>query len=235
MKICIIGNSHVGSLKRAWEPMTHLHDTHEIVFFADRGRGLNEIDISGDVLAPKTKRLQKSLEFTSGGRKFIDPKEYDFFLVYGLNSTAFFIHPKKHYSSAVLEQSTVDHVSASLSIKVVELLRALTNKKIYIGHTPLLACKALDFKVTFPAGYLCGLDIINENVYSKINAKMLQQPLDTIVNGRFTHPNLSTGSKRLSIGDKRDDEHHPENDHGHMNDEFGAKWLSSFLEEISLQ
>lgn len=234
MKICIIGNSHVGALKRAWESMSSFHNAAEIVFFADRGRGLDEIAINGKVLAPKTKRLQKSFEFTSGGKKVIDPIEYDFFLVYGLDSKAFFISPKRYYSEVVLKQASADHVSKTLSFKLVEYIRALSDKNIYLGHAPLPAYKGSDFKVISPEGYLMGLDVINDFVFSDVGAHMIMQPKDTIVSGKYTHPDLSVGSKRLSIGDRLDDEHHPENDHGHMNDKFGAKWLTAFFEKINL-
>lgn len=230
MKICVIGNSHVGALKRAWDSMPDRHQWANINFFAARGRGLEGLVVNDGKLVPETGFLKRSLEFTSGGKQVIDPNEYDILLVYGLHANGLFISPKRHYSVAVLKQAANDHVTGTLSFNIIRKIRELTDKKIFTGHNPLRAFRGKEVKVVEPEAYLFGLEVMNNFVYSSIGSELVAQPLHTIVNGRFTSPLFSQGSKRLSIGDKHDDEHHPENDCGHMNDEFGAEWLSSFLD-----
>ncbi|WP_198036700.1 hypothetical protein [Halomonas sp. GT] len=230
MKICVIGNSHVGALKRAWKSMPDRHSSATITFFASRGKSLEGLVADGGKLIPETEALKKSLEFTSGGKQLIDPDEYDIFLVYGLSARGLFISPKRHYSFAVLKQAAFDHVDGTLSFNLVRKIRELTEKTVFVGHNPLGAFRGVEFKVVEPEAYLFGLEVANDFVYSSIDSELVAQPSYTIVSGRFTHPSFSKGSKRLSIGDKFDDETHPENDYGHMNDEFGAAWLTSFLD-----
>lgn len=232
MKICVIGNSHVGSLKRAWDAMPEHHKTTEIVFFADRAQGMKGMGVDGGKLVPGNERLKKSLEFTSGGEGFIDPEKYDMFLVYGVGARGFFINPSKHYSSAVIDQAANDHVLGGLSFELVKNIRKVTDKRIYVGHDPLPAWKGGEFSAHHPEAYLHGLNLINEKVFSRINSQMVNQPLETVVNGRNTNPEFSKGSKRLSVGRGDDDKEHPETDFGHMNDEFGAAWMTSFLESV---
>lgn len=232
MKICVIGNSHVGALKRAWDAMPGRHQSANITFFAARGRGLEGLAVNDGRLVPETEFLKKSLEFTSGGKQVIDPDEYDVSLVYGLGASGLFISPKRYYSSAVLRQAANDHVAGTPSFNLIRKIRQLTDKTVFVGHSPLRAFRGEGFKVVEPEAYLFGLEVVNDFVYSSIGSELVAQPLHTIVNGRFTNPLFSQGSKRLSIRDKHDDEHHPENDYAHMNDEFGAEWLTSFLDNI---
>lgn len=212
--------------------MPEHHETTEIVFFADRGLGMKEMGVDGGKLVPETERLKKSLEFTSGGKGVIDPEEYDMFLVYGVGARGFFINPNKHYSSAVIEQAANDHVFGGLSFELVKNIRMVTDKKIYVGHAPLPARKRREFAVHRPDAYLHGLNLINEMVFSRINAQMINQPLGTIVNGRYTDLEFSKGSKRLSIGTRDDGNEHPDTDCAHMNDEFGSAWMTSFLKVV---
>ncbi len=231
MKLCIVGNSHVGALKRAWESMPERHKLFSIAFFADRGEGLKELDVSDDRLVPKTDRLKSSLEFTSGGRSAIAPKEYDYILIYGAGAKPLFVDSSRGYSSAVLKQAASDHVVGSLSFELIKKIKGISDKKILVGHNPLPARKR-EVEAMEPKEYFYGIELLNKFVYSKFDSHLLPQPSRTIVNGRYTAPSFSKGSKRLSVGDHRDNESHPDRDSSHMNDDFGIIWLSDFLDYI---
>jgi hypothetical protein len=62
---------------------------------------------------------------------------------------------------------------------------------------------------------------------------MIAQPLETIVNGHFTDPVYTIGSKRLTVDINRDGKAHPENDRTHMNEKFGAIWLGSLFARVA--
>ena len=68
---------------------------------------------------------------------------------------------------------------------------------------------------------------------SRLKAELIEQPLETIVNGGETHPQFSKGSKRLAIGDGFDDHPHPDEDNIHMNEAFGALWLQALFLKLS--
>jgi hypothetical protein len=234
MKICIIGNSHIGALKRAWDNNEWQQcNAIELTFFGDRGNGLKDLIVENNVLKAGSARLEKALEFTSCGASSIYPQNYDAYLVYGLGAKRFILNPYKPYSAAVIYCAVNDHLKNTLSYKTLLKIREVSDKKIFVGHNPLPALKG-KLNDTSPAEYNFGLDCINKLGYSKINAQMIPQPNQTIANGRFTLPEFSKGSKRLSIGVRNDDEIHPDSDTGHMNDDFGRKWLLNFFEQIDL-
>lgn len=68
--------------------------------------------------------------------------------------------------------------------------------------------------------------------YSKFDAKMVGQPLSTIVNGGSTAPQYSWGAPRLSAVIGIDDARSNATDNTHMDAAFGALWLEAFLEEL---
>ena len=228
MKICIMGNSHVGSLKRGWDGIHVEYPEKEIVFFAHRANGLDGLIVHDGKLIPENEELAKAIEFTSGGKAEIDPVEYDVFVIYASGATVNFTQSGFFYSKAVIQRSLTDFVEDTLSYKLLKKLRTVTNKTIYIGHTPLAAAMQL-LSTTKPADYIAKIRLINKVIYHPLNSELVLQPLKTIVNGNNTHPDFSKGSKRLAIGDGFDNEYHPEIDNAHMNDKFGEIWLREFF------
>jgi len=83
-----------------------------------------------------------------------------------------------------------------------------------------------------PDSYVRGLQVLNELVYSQMNAKILPQPIETIVNRDRTDIRFAGGSKRLAVGDQLDDAAHDSDDVIHMNDEFGKLWLKSLFADL---
>jgi len=234
MKICVIGNSHAGSLKRGWDVIKESFPLVHLTFFAQRRQGLADLGIINDSLHPLNDQLKEALIFTSSGKEFIDPCEYDLFLLYGLNTKPYF--PLDHfYSEGALRQAILDFTDGSLSGYILGLLREITYKPIFIGHNPLPAATKIVNRDS--SRYELGMKIMNEYSNVDINTKFLAQPIDTVVNGFKTDPFYSIASKRLAVGDDLDDEDHPLTDRSHMNDAFGALWLKnlfSLIDDASL-
>jgi len=230
--ICIIGNSHVGSLKMAWDNISPRYPTMDITFFAQRGYGLKDLRIEQQSLLPTSEVLASALQFTSGGKTGIDTRLYDVFLIYGLFLTPYFQADKPFYSQAVLQHALYDHVEGSLSFKVLKQLRSITDKPIFAGHDPLLIPRGEPANDS-PAAYLEAINTLNTLFYQPLDAEVIAQPLDTIVYGRHTHPDFSKNSKRLAVGRKTDLESQPDHNKGHMNDEFGELWLKQFFAKIT--
>jgi len=230
MKICVMGNSHVGSLKRGWDEIKGDYRQHEITFFAQRSDGLEGLIAHDGKLIPNNEKLAKALEFTSGGKKEVDPNEYDVFVIYGTGVNINVVADNHFYSNAVIESSLNDLVTNTLSFNLLKGVRALTDKPVFIGHLPLVPPMEV-LSDTMPSDYIARVELINEMTYRPLNAELVRQPLSTIVNGNHTHPDFSKGSKALAVGDSGDNVYHPESDSDHMNDKFGEIWLREFLTE----
>jgi len=227
-KICIIGNSHVGSLKRGWNEIWADYPEQEITFFAQRSDGINDLVALNGKLIPDNEKLVKALEFTSAGKKEIDPIDYDVFVIYGAGANINFINDNQFYSSAVIKSSLIDLVTNTVSFAILKRLRNLTNKAIFIGHIPLVAAVEILSEST-PSDYIARVELLNNLIYRPLRAELVLQPLSTIVNGNNTHPSFSKGSKSLAIGDNFDNKYHPDDDNEHMNDKFGEIWLRKFI------
>jgi len=233
VRLCVLGNSHAGALKLAWERMTKSYSDIEITFFATGGHGLSRLKVEGGKLLPLTENLKNILEYTSGGQSFLDPSDYDIFLIYGLYAKEFILNPCNSYSTAVLKSAAFDHTSTTLSYETLGKVREVTDKPIYVGHNPLPACLEENYQSSDLEFYHYGCMILNKYVYSCLDAQLIDQPLETIDCGMYTKLEFSKGSRRLSIGRASDDTKHPVGDSSHMNEFFGEIWLTEFFKRLS--
>ena len=231
MNICIIGNSHVGSLKRAWDNIKDLFPKINITFFAQRANGLNDLIIKKNILLPNNDTLASAFKFTSNGSREINTANYDYFVIYGADAKAYIEPTNFFYSEDVLLATIKDLISGTLSYKLLKQLRTITHKKIFIGHTPLPSERKI-ISTGIPKSYIKGIKKINDTIYSSLNSRVIIQPIQTIINNNATHPDFCKGSKRLAIGDHIDNEVHIKEDVLHMNDLFGELWLKELFKTI---
>jgi hypothetical protein len=228
VKIAVLGDSHVGSLKRGTALLGGAAQEHELVFFGARSAALDDLAIDGRILRPRNQTLAQSLAFTSGGLEVIDTGSYDGFLLYGMGARPFFVRDKVFYSQAVMARALKDVTERRLSYRTLLKLRNLTKKPIYIGHNPMRAAAVQNVSQDLTP-YMRGIDLLNAAVYDILGARIFPQPAQTIVNGNGTAMEFTQGSKRLAIGDELDDALHPTTDLNHMNDEFGSLWLADLF------
>lgn len=234
MRLCILGNSHTGSLKRAWDNLVEsaFKQKIEIDFFASRGKDLEGLTLDGESLVPMNERLKSRLVFTSNGLSSIDLTKYDIFLIYGLGLKPYFTNDY-FYSIEVIERSLRNNYQNSLGYSLLTMICSTVDSKVYLGHSPLPAnYKQDDVKLSsiLSEQYIKGVNLANNKVFLKLNGVLLHQPKQTLVgNNRNTHSRFSKGSKKLDIGDHLDSKIHRISDNRHMNDEYGRIWLESFL------
>jgi hypothetical protein len=231
VKIGVIGNSHVGALKRAWDKLSLSHPAVELTFFAARGNHMRGLVVGGGKLFARTPELASFMAFTSGGISVIDPNAYDAMLVYALNVTPVLPAKKGFYSRKVLDQALLDATRHSLSFQVLEKIRAATRIFVFVGHDPLPAAASSE-ETNDMHMYRSGIERLNREIYAPMNAEMLAQPEETICYGRYTRPEFAADSVRLAVGAENDNEAHPADDIAHMNDAFGALWLKHFLARL---
>jgi len=235
MKICVLGNSHVASLKNAWESTSICFDKSEVsvTFFAHRRDLMKGLVVTNDnVLKPDNAGLSQALFHTSCGLDHIDPDEYDMFFVYGCGLFINIFDVKK-YTSAVLKATAIDAVKNSTSLHLCTELRSVTDKPIYVGHNPLRAKYKTELSSQLDdENYDRFIKLLQENVFDELNARLLSQPVDTILGGQYTYADYVSNSKRLDIGDEKSNQRHPERNRGHMNDVFGGRMWEQIREEI---
>lgn len=229
MKICIVGNSHIATLNRAWDDgLSMLNPQHTITFFGavrDKIMGLRP---EGGCLVANDADLAASIKFTSGGFCQIDIAAFDAVLVFGLCRK---IHELVEvmgasFSSGLKEQAITDYWKGRNLARLVSRIPKLGNCRIYAGHSPLEASAG-----DGPSGLGCYPDFIelsNRFVFSKLGATLLPQPVATIVGGNATARRFSKGSLKLAV-DKGWQRTHSDEEICHMNADFGRLWLQDFL------
>ncbi|MDI4661944.1 MULTISPECIES: hypothetical protein [Cobetia] len=231
INVCVLGNSHVASLYQAWTNIIHeRYSDVNFDFYAERGTKLYGLFYDNGVITTNDEVLENALNFTSNNKMPIDISFYDVFIIYGSGIKPYFAS-NGFYSEAVLNQSIKDNTNNVLGIYLLNMLREATNKKIYFGHNPLVSRGISESKKN-NEDYRKGISFINKRYYNNKNSMLISQPDITIVNGRNTKPIYTSGSRKLSIGKKTDEELHPELDNVHMNSDFGVLWLEETLNYI---
>lgn len=227
--LCVIGNSHIASLKQGWDRIARDYQDIELVFFGSPANSLYAMEVRGGSLVPGNKNLEEAFAFTSGGKREIVTAEYSAFLCYGMGLQLPAVEPG--YSSAVWQAILRDSTTSSLNLTVARLLRKATPVPVHIGHNPQLATprKANPAhsqsyaKVFDPLAKLLAAD----------DFLLMPQPAATLdVDGWSTRPQFSAGSKRLVIGHDAPERQHPENERAHMNDVFGEMYLRELLPRV---
>ncbi|MGV3572506.1 MAG: hypothetical protein ACO1PB_18045 [Ramlibacter sp.] len=223
MKLCILGNSHASSLRRGWDLLAAAHPGHEPVFFASRGTGLGELEVSGDTLVPVTPKVAHDIAFTSGGLAAIRPDDYDAVLLYGLSLGVPDLDAR--LSEAVAHAACVDSVQGSTALRLARRIRAISARPIYLGPNPLLA-----WVEGPPRARKWSYDTVFERCAAAIDVpgvSLLRQPPATLHDEWTTRPEFLKDAMTLDVGDA--DSSRLYGGRRHMNAAFGRLWLEHFL------
>jgi hypothetical protein len=231
MRFAVLGNSHIGSIKRGWDIISSQYPGHEMVFFGARRDGLNSLKLEGEVLRPCDPDVLESIRFTSGGHSEIKLAAYDAFILYGMEALPLFIDASKYYSQQVTDAALADHAHNRVSYLTLQKLRQSTSKPIYLGHNPMRGADQRNGSQDMSA-YANGIAYLNDALYARFDAKLLPQPEETIVNGNGSAMRYAQGAKALAIGTQRGGGDHVVADLNHMNDEFGVLWLERFFSQL---
>ncbi|CAM3611449.1 hypothetical protein [Halomonas lysinitropha] len=236
MKICFIGNSHAGAIRRGLELVDDsLKDGIDITFFAYGGRGFSRVYAEGEALVTDNSSLREGLRFTSGGLESIVPSEYDIIVIYGLGFYSYFPFDASRYSDAVLQNSCLDSFSNSLAGHLYREVSKtfLTNsiKKILACSTPFPAKSENHSKEEIERHFDRSSECYS-NALRRIGCDFFYQPLQTLSGVECTKESFSKGSLKLATGDENDDLPHDISDKSHMNEVFGKYWIEHFLKKL---
>lgn len=229
-KICILGNSHVASLKQGWDQIGEHWPSINVQFFAQPGNdGLKTVRLDGHFLTSDHENAKKAFMTTHGAER-LDLRSFDLFLIYGSQSQCLMLGDG-FYSKQCIDATIDDLTRGTPAQHVLECLRQVTDAPIFVGHTPLRAARTVRDRSVSPA-YRAGLGILNERHYAKHGAEMIGQPDETIVNGRSTAPKFSWGVPKLSGVLTQGGERSAASDNTHMDGAFGQLWLEAFLPKL---
>ncbi len=238
-RICVLGNSHVGTLRRAWDgPIgSEYADKAQLTFFAARGALLHQLELSDGKLVSSNEDVTNSITFTSGGLGEITIGDYDLFLISSLGLRDFPI-PEGYYSQAVLKALLEDRYKPTIAYRLLRMIREVADTKIVLGLAPIAACTdddmgTIEASEAYFNSCIDSMAFANQQFFAPWNAELMGQPRSTLTaNGRHTLPHFTKNSRRLSIGDGLDDQIHPDTDRIHMNEDYGSLWLHDFFAKV---
>ena len=221
MHLCIIGNSHVGSLKNAWTALATKPEAISVEFFASPADSLTALELKDGVIGAADEEVAERLRLTSGGKDQIRPKDYDAFLLVGLGLR---VPPIVHgISSAVVAQCCADVVSSSGALRLGLMIKSETDAAIYVSHTPLLAAET-PLPAYRPYAELYPLMKSHLDAHGM---ELLEQPAETVLLPCNTHmrysveadgPIASTLPGKVNV---------------HMNAAYGQIYLRDFFQRLS--
>lgn len=231
MKICIVGNSHVGSLKLGWNQIKDQMPEHDIVFFGSLGARLRHLRIKEGTLVTADAQLQKDLAATSGQGAVIDPRAFDAVILCGLQLV--FPRLRKGVSRAVVKMTVHDIVDDKLAFRVAERFRKVMTNRFWMASNPLRGARGDEPE----GGTYHPYDMLLAEVQQAFQVPgvtFLGQPPETIRPDLRTPAQFSAGSTRLLAADDTQELiAHPANDISHMNGDYGRLWLQHNLPQIA--
>lgn len=233
MKVAIIGDSHVAALKAGWEALRADHPNVTVTFFASRGSGLAGLQPRDGVLVPATAGLADHLRFTSGGADRIEPAAYDAIVLHGLHCL---LDPNavampSVYSTAVAAAVAGAVMANSLSVTTLRKLRSLCETPCFVGANPLLVSETDAAPPVAPNVVAARARVIQTPLLDGLSARLVVQPLATIVAPFNTARDFIDGALTLAVGDHRDGNAARDDNARHMNPAFGRLWMETFLRE----
>lgn len=240
MKLCVIGNSHCGALHDGWKQIRDTRPGDEVTFFADRARYASRIRIEtvGKIfkthrLVPRDERTASAFRTTSGGQDAINVKDYDYFLVYGLNSQPTVDQDDRQFSAAVREATWEDRVTGTAAFGVAKKLRALTKVPVLAMANPYRT--PLDGVEVPPIDDLVAEEVAfyRRRWAETLGVTFLPQPAETVLAGHATVPAFGKGSRHLQVAEGETVGAHGETEDQHMNADYGKIVMQYVLDNLA--
>lgn len=233
MRVAIIGDSHVAALKAGWDALRADYPNVTVTFFASRGSGLRGLQPRDGALIPSNAELMSHLRFTSGGADRIETAAHDAFVLHGLHCL---LDPNavampSVYSSAMAAAVTSAVMMDSLCVTTLRKLRCLCEAPCFVSATPLIVSETAAATPVAPGVIANHARAIQTPVLDDLSARLVVQPVVTIVAPFNTARNFVNGALTLAVGDHRDGNAARDGNLRHMNAAFGRLWMDTFLRD----
>lgn len=234
MKICVIGNSHLASLKKGWEELASDHPSVTLTFWGAPGHELKTLARSGTSLVSASGQVRRMLAFTSGVGEAIEIPAYDVVLLYGLDLRVPFL--PLDLSEQVRQLTCVDCLDASLNFKLAAWVRDISaDVPVYIAPRPMGSFVGKSLLNTAHEPYGMVIQRL-QGIAASASLRVHGQPPDTLVHDWCTQAHFAKDSVDLA-GPRSTDvaKRRPQVDNYHMNGAFGRLWLQHFLQALQGQ
>jgi hypothetical protein len=256
-KICIIGNSHIGALKSAWDGLHSEWPGIEITFFGALTPVLRAGGpvVSEGCLKPSTVELRKYFSDTSGGLEDICG-QYDAYLVCGLRfgsermenicshfrAETHFRDGRRPVSDECYLAITKGYLSTTQNLEMVAKVRQITAAPVWVLPTPMPSDAStgteLD-KLEEVGDDKSVRNMLFEAMRQLVDEKgfrLLLQPEVTLSRPLKTKSIYTRGALKLTGGMK---EPLAKEDYKHMNGDYGSlilrPWLATLSESAGAQ
>lgn len=227
-RICLMGDSHAGALKKGWVRIAPRFQQIEIAFFAGYTHDWTTMHVANGKLAPGTERL--SQEFArSAGIHEIDAG-FDAYILYGLGlAISFPLRLWTHHEHAdwsAYQAAVAENVRTSRLAHVLARLREITKTRALISAGPFQPrtfCKssplldretALKLRANFERECTA--------LAGSYSADFVGQPEETLA------PNTVTTKMKFAISPKDP----AQKDRRHCNADYGAIVMADILERL---
>lgn len=243
LNICIIGNSHIGSLKTAWDEVKDSNEGVNLTFFGAGGANLSSLVLDNNKIKSDDPFVSERFKTTSRGLKEIDLLAFDVFVLHGLGFTHPYpllnnyslVNDSNQYISRQCFISTLhDYLNESLAIKICKLIRKASEKQIILSSQPNLNESSLDkvnlksFFQMNPASYFEIFADEMKQIEKNIGLKYIAPPSETISNYFYSKSEYMVGSSTITgkVNDRATA------DQKHANKDYGLICLHNILSEI---
>ena len=171
-RICVLGNSHLLSMKSGWELVQDAFPEHDLTFFGAPKAMMDDLVLEGSSLVPGTEQLRRKLGNFSGGLEMVDLDAFDVFVVVGLQfgprrlAQLYRTHrspvfewreplndlapmarreePVTMISERLFSDAIIAGLTDTMAIRMIDMIRDVTEKPIYLVSAPYFSELALD-------------------------------------------------------------------------------------------
>ena len=241
-QICIVGNSHLGVVRQAWQ--TGLEkgflDT-SLTFFGAPGQGFLTLSPGVDAISSDNEKVQAGFEKTSGGLREAVYARYDKIIVYGAGFPLKWLVAQLDklsdttgiQSDDLLLKSLRDRIAVSINdspfVKLAIEVRKRIAKPIFLAMAPMWSVLE---KQASPKSYevFCRYEQILKTIYIKTLSETLA-PHDITLIGQAAHtldsPCFTKEEYIMGYGKNV-------RDHGHMSIDYGAVVVEEVMKYLEL-
>lgn len=250
-RLCVLGNSHIASIKLAWEADAAQHPGLTLDFVGAEGTVMRETGLVDGKIAALTPKAQKAFSITAG-RSEIDLSAYAGFLLHGAGLQLSMLvgsqRAHRFYGQKVKAENTLSYdyylqacidrfYNNTAAGYLLRMLLAGSEAPILVLPTPFPATTVLeDSRAPDHAMVRNIVGAGDQQLFLKLyrdlcralsrgRVAVLPQPEDTIADGIMTEARFTKGS----VSVLREGREHGEDDHRHMNPDYGRVILEQAL------
>lgn len=229
LKLCLIGNSHLGCFKTGWDAISGAYPGVEMKFYPHCGNyyDMFRVDTKAGLLHVDNDFVRSQFDRLSGNGGTIRPESFDLCLIVG-GITAWG-GVQGVYSLQVQQQAALDFFESSNTHLLVDKIRKLSSVEINCVHNPLEALREKPVRKVTGYDYLSGISLINEMIGEKYNATLFSQPTITMTKSNTSRLEYAAGERLTGASLVKGAKQEIIDDLVHMNAAYGALFLSEIL------